>query len=94
VAGDIAIDTRQMRVTVKGADLSVSPLEYRLLAYLLHHKDRVVPPGELIEYLYGGDDARDANALEALVTRLRRKLGADVIRTRRGFGYFVAPSAT
>ena len=92
-AGAIAIDTRQMRVSVKGANLSVSPLEYRLLAYLLHHKGRVVPSGELIEYLYGGDDARDANALEALVTRLRRKLGADVIRTRRGFGYFVAESA-
>ena len=68
----------------------VSPLEYRLIAYLLHHKGRVVPPGELIEHLYGDDDARDANALEALVTRLRKKLGPDVIETRRGFGYLIA----
>ena len=91
-AGAITIDTRQMRVMVRGTTLSVSPLEYRLLAYLLHHKGRVVPPGELIEHLYGDDDARDANALEALVTRLRRKIGVDAIRTRRGFGYFVAAS--
>jgi two-component system OmpR family response regulator len=89
-AGPLAIDTRQMKVSMNGTSLAVSPLEYRLVAYLLHHKGRVVPPGELIEHLYGDDDARDANALEAVVTRLRRKLGADVIQTRRGFGYVVA----
>ncbi len=92
-AGAVTVDTRQMRVMVSGANLPVSPLEYRLLTYLLHHKGRVVAAGELIEHLYGDDDARDANALEALVTRLRRKLGADVIQTRRGFGYFVAAAA-
>ena len=92
-SGALAIDTRQMRVMVNGASLNVSPLEYRLVAYLLHHKGRVVPPGELIEHLYGDDDARDANALEAVVTRLRKKIGADVIQTRRGFGYVVTDGA-
>jgi two-component system OmpR family response regulator len=89
-AGPISVDTRQMRVTVEGTNRNVSPLEYRLVAYLLHHKGRVVAPGELIEHLYGDDDARDANALEAVVTRLRKKLGADVVQTRRGFGYVIA----
>lgn len=89
-SGPLATDTRQMRVMMNGTSLNVSPLEYRLVAYLLHHKNRVVPPGELIEHLYGDDDARDANALEAVVTRLRKKIGADVIQTRRGFGYLVA----
>ena len=69
--------------------LALSPLEYRLLAYLALHRERVVAPTELLEHLYGDDDAREANALEALVTRLRRKLGAGVIGTRRGFGYFL-----
>src|SRR5690606_33083367 len=92
-SGPLAIDTRQMRVVMDGASLNVSPLEYRLVAYLLHHKNRVVPPSELIEHLYGDDDARDANALEAVVTRLRRKIGADVIQTRRGFGYVIADDA-
>jgi two-component system OmpR family response regulator len=89
-AGPVSVDTRQMRVMIDGANVSVSPLEYRLVAYLLHHKGRVVSPGELIEHLYGDDDARDANALEAVVTRLRKKLGADVVQTRRGFGYVIA----
>src|SRR5262249_50380890 len=58
-AGPISIDTRQMRVMVDSTNIAVSPLEYRLVAYLLHHKGRVVPPSELIEHLYGDDDARD-----------------------------------
>lgn len=88
-AGTISVDTRHMRVALKGVEVQVSPLEYRLVTYLLHHKGRVVPAGELIDHLYGNDDARDANALEALVTRLRRKLGSESIQTRRGFGYFI-----
>ncbi|MGV1015545.1 MAG: response regulator transcription factor, partial [Methyloceanibacter sp.] len=86
-AGPLAIDTRQMRVTSEGVDIPVSALEYRLLAYLMHHQDRIVPPTELIEHIYGDCDARDTNALEALIMRLRKKLGPETIETRRGFGY-------
>jgi DNA-binding response OmpR family regulator len=86
-AGSIALDTRQKTVALDGVPIAVSPLEYRLLAYLLHHKGRVVSPTELIEHLYGDDDARDANAVEAAITRLRKKLGPHAIETRRGFGY-------
>jgi len=89
-AGPLAVDTRQMRVSVDGRAMTLSALEYRLVAYLVHHAGRVVPPGELLEHLYGDDDARDVNALEAVVTRLRRKLGAGAIETRRGFGYIIA----
>jgi len=88
-AGSLSLDTRQMRVARNGVAVSVSPLEYRLLAYLMHHRGRVVTPGELIEHLYGDDDAREANALEATVARLRKKLGPDAIETRRGFGYAI-----
>lgn len=91
--GPITLDTRQMRVSVNGVPVALSPLEYRLVAYLVHHKGRVVSPSELIEHLYGDDDARDANALEAVITRLRKKLGTEVIETRRGFGYCIADSA-
>lgn len=92
-AGPLRLDARQMRVTMNGAPISLSPLEYRLLAYLLHHKGRVVPATELLEHLYGDDDAREANALEAVVARLRRKLGPSAIETRRGFGYAVPGEA-
>ena len=92
--GGITLDTRQMRIIADGAQFSASPLEYRLLAYLLHHKGRVVSAGEIMEHLYGDDDARDSNALEALIMRLRKKLGPEVIETRRGFGYLIADKAS
>lgn len=91
--GDIRIDTRQMRVHVNGEHIALTPLEYRLVSFLVHNKGRVVPVSELIEHLYGDDDAREANALEAAVMRLRKKLGTTVIETRRGYGYIVADSA-
>ncbi|KAA5603915.1 response regulator transcription factor [Roseospira marina] len=89
-AGRLTVDTRTMAVAVDGVPVSVSPLEYRLLAYLAHHRARVVPPTELLDHLYGDEDAREANALEAVVARLRRKLGPGVVETRRGFGYTLA----
>ena len=88
-AGALTLDTNRMTVAVRGVPVSVTALEYRLLAHLALHRDRVVPPSELIEHLYGDDDAREANALEAVIARLRRKLGAGVVGTRRGFGYFL-----
>ena len=87
-AGALSIDVNRMTATLRGVPLTLSPLEYRLLAYLTLQRDRVVPTTEILEHLHGDDDAREANALEALITRLRRKLGGGVIGTRRGFGYF------
>ena len=76
-----------------GLPLTLSALEYRLIAYLALQPGRVTPPSELLEHLYGDDDSREANALEALVARLRRKVGPGVIGTRRGFGYFLEDGA-
>lgn len=86
-SGPISLDTRAMRVTLNGIPMALSPLEYRVLSYLMHHKGRVVPGSELLEHLYGAGDNHEVNALEAVVGRLRRKLGAKTIETRRGFGY-------
>lgn len=85
--GDVSVDLNRMSVAVAGVPVAVTPLEYRLLSYLALHRDRTVPPSELLEHLYGDDDSRDANALEAVIARLRRKIGPGVIHTRRGFGY-------
>ena len=87
--GEATLDTRQMRISVRGIPVPLSPLEYRLTAYLMHHAGRVVPATELADHLYERDHDRDANAIEAIIARLRRKLGIDLIETRRGFGYIV-----
>jgi len=89
--GPLALDTRRMTATLDGKPVRLSPLEYRLLDYLAHHQDRAVSAGELAEHLYGETESGDTNAVEALIVRLRRKLGAQMIETRRGFGYVLSP---
>jgi two-component system OmpR family response regulator len=88
--GEVALDTRLMRVSVRGVPIPLSPLEYRLLSYLMHHAGKVVSSGELADHLYDFGHERDTNAIEVIVARLRRKLGVDLVETRRGFGYLVA----
>lgn len=88
--GRLTLDTRRMSVSVDGAPQKLSPLEYRLIDYLAHQSGRVVSAGELADNLHGADGATDANAIEALVARLRRKIGAGLIETRRGFGYVLS----
>jgi two-component system, OmpR family, response regulator len=90
-SGAIRIDTRRMIVSVDGRNVAVTPLEFRLIRYLAHHTDRVVPAGELFEHIYASDNAAGSNALEVLVNRLRKKLGPQSIGTRRGHGYFLEP---
>ena len=93
-AGEVTLDERQMKVTVRGVPIALSPLEYRVVAYLMMHRGRIVPPSELDENVYGHGEDHGSNALEVLVGRVRRKLGADLIETRRGFGYTVGDAAS
>lgn len=88
-AGPLRVDLRQMRASVDGRPLKITPLEYRLLHYLLHHRGKVVGQEELVENIYFRDQEPDSNAVEVLVARLRRKIGGGVIETRRGFGYVI-----
>jgi len=88
--GRLKLDTRRMSATLDGKPVPLSPLEFRFFDYLAHNADRAVSAGELAEHLYGAAESGDTNAIEALVMRLRRKFGADVVQTRRGFGYLLA----
>jgi DNA-binding response OmpR family regulator len=87
--GDVTLDERQMKVSVRGVPIPLSPLEYRVVAYLLLHRGKVVSQHELDENIYGHGEEHDSNALEVLIGRVRRKLGAELIETRRGFGYTI-----
>lgn len=90
---NVMLDPRTRQVSVNGIPVNLTPLEFRLVNYLFHHRGRVVSQTELSENLYSHDSERDSNAIEALVGRLRKKLKADVIETRRGFGYIVSAEA-
>jgi len=85
--GPLIVDTASAKATVDGKALKLTSLEYRLLAYLIHHKGRVISRTELVEHLYDQDFDRDSNTIEVFVGRLRKKLCVDILRTVRGLGY-------
>ena len=88
--GPLSLDTKSARVAVNGMPVKLTSLEFRLLAYLMHHKGKVVSRTELVEHLYDQDFDRDSNTIEVFVGRLRKKLSVEVLHTIRGMGYCVS----
>ncbi len=93
-AGNVVLDTTARAVRVEGRPLAVPPREFHVLATLLRSQGRVTPRDRLENAVYTLDDAVTPNAIEAVVSRLRRRLevsGATVaIEAMRGLGYVVA----
>jgi len=85
--GAIALDPRAAKVSVGGLPVRLTSHEFRVLSYLMHHRDRVVSQSELIEHIYAENFDRDSNTVEVFIARLRRKVGASSIETVRGLGY-------
>jgi len=88
--GGVTINPASHSVTLRGAPVAVSRMEYAILLQLLERAGEVVSREALISNLYGWEtDAIDSNTLDVHVLHLRRKLGKDYIRTLRGVGYIV-----
>ena len=87
VVGALALDEERQFVERDGTVVALSGAEFRLLRCFMLQPDRVLSRGQLEEHLYDSETERDSNVLEVLVNRLRRKLGREVIETRRGQGY-------
>lgn len=87
-AGALTLDTARMSAMIDDRVVRLSPLEYRFLEFLGHRLGQVSPSYLIAEHLYGVTD-NDANAIEALLSRLRRKIGPNVVETRRGLGYLL-----
>ncbi|OYD82212.1 response regulator [Azospirillum brasilense] len=85
--GGVVLDTRSGRVTLDGRPVDLTGHEFRVLDYLMHRKGQLVSRTELTEHIYAQDFDRDSNTIEVFVGRLRRKLGAGLIKTVRGLGY-------
>ena len=89
--GPVQLDTREQRVTVRGAAVELTTFEYRILEHLMLRAGDVISKTELTERLYEQDFERDSNTIEVFVGRLRRKLDPDdtlhPIETLRGRGY-------
>jgi DNA-binding response OmpR family regulator len=85
--GGISLDTTSNRVCQNGESIELTARELKMLTYFMHRIGRIVSQAELVDHLYALEDSRESNTIEVYVSRLRRKLGADVITTVRGLGY-------
>jgi len=88
--GELALDTAARRVELAGAEIVLTAREYGLLEYLALHRGEVVTRTTLYEHLFDENDSSLSNLLDVHVSNLRKKLGRDLILTRRGHGYSIA----
>ena len=79
-----------MRVTVDGTEIALQPKELRLLTLLLNQKGKPASKTQIEREIYEEGEDYESNTIEALIYSLRRKLGRDLITTRRGLGYVIA----
>ncbi len=85
--GELRLDLRTGSTFKNGTQVSLTALEFRLLHHLIVNCERHISKEELAEQLYAVNHEREVNAVEAVVSRIRRKLGSNAIESKRGFGY-------
>ncbi|HYB28914.1 MAG TPA: response regulator transcription factor [Solirubrobacteraceae bacterium] len=88
-ASGVRLELRSRRVSVNGAEVVLTPLEWRLLTAFVQHKGQVLSPEQLLELAWHDPMGVTAERVKFAVLRLRRKLGpvGRQIESVRGFGY-------
>ena len=86
-AAGLQLDEGRQCVNRNGEEVQLTAAEFRLLRYFMLHPGQLLSKSHLAEHLYDGETERDSNVIEVHVNHLRRKLGREVIETRRGQGY-------
>lgn len=89
VIGNVTLDVGRRQVTVDGRPETLTSREWRLVERLLARRGAIVTKDEIEESLYAFGAEIESNAVEVYVSRLRKKLGRDFVRTARGLGYQV-----
>lgn len=89
--GPVTLDPAARRAYLHGQPLELPAKEFAILALFMRHPGRVLSRAQLESALYGWDEGVESNAVEVYIHHLRRKLGAERIRTQRGLGYLFEP---
>jgi two-component system OmpR family response regulator len=87
--GDVVLDTRARTVVRSGHAVTLTAREYVILEYLALHRGEVVSRTELYEHLFDENDDTLSNLVDVHVFGIRKKLGPDIIATRRHQGYCI-----
>ena len=92
--GNIMIETGPRSVTRAGTPVPLTAREYAILEYLALHRGNVVTRTELYEHLFDESDDTLSNLLDVHIFSIRKKLGYDLIVTKRGQGYCIESPAS
>ena len=97
--GALTVDFAQHLVTRSGQEITLTPTEYRLLAYLVQNVGRVLTQDLLLEHVWGADYVGESHMLQVNMNRLRRKLEVDpfhpqYLKTKVGIGYMLVEPAS
>jgi len=84
---DLTVNLATGEVICGDVPLELTALELRMLKYFMNRTRHVISQSELVEHLYSSEEMRESNTIEVYIGRLRRKIGADKIKTLRGMGY-------
>ena len=87
--GDVTLDTRARSVARGDQPATLTAREFAILEYLALHRGEVISRTELFEHLFDENDDTLSNLLDVHIFSIRKKLGADLIATRRGQGYCI-----
>lgn len=87
--GDVSVDTGKKIVTHRGAPIDLTAREYALVEMLAFRRGKVVSRTELYDHLFAEEDQSFSNLLDVHVCNVRKKVGRDFIKTRRGHGYVI-----
>jgi two-component system OmpR family response regulator len=87
--GSIRIDPASRRVFRDGEPVVVTAREYVILEYLALHRGALVTRTDLYEHVFDENDDTLSNLIDVHISNLRRKLGHELIATRRGLGYCI-----
>jgi len=90
--GSLGCDTTTGAISLDGLPLALTSLEARILRYLIQKQGVIVSRIELADHIYERDTDRGLNSLEVVISRIRRKIGANKIVAVRGEGYRLEPS--
>lgn len=83
----VELDEERQSAWLDQQEIELTGAEFRMLRYFMLNPGRLLSKIALSEHLYDGESERDSNVVEVHINRLRRKLGGQVIHTRRGQGY-------
>ena len=92
--GDLEMNLLKRRVTRAGQDVDLQPREFSLLEYLMRRPDQVVTRTMLLEGVWDYHFDPKTNIVETHISRLRSKIGGELIQTMRGSGYLIHAART